>query len=952
VSERLALVFTDVVDSTQLNEQLGDEAMQPLWAAHDAGARALIRRWRGREIGRSDGFLVAFTTVDDAVAFALAYHRSLSQLPVPIRARVGVHWGPVTLRENRPEDTALGATLYEIDGVALPVAARVMAAAMGGQTLLTEQAAKELREPAQRLVSHGHWRFKGVSEPVEVFEIGDENAPRMPPPDSAKAYRVVHQEDAWVPLRELPHNLPAERDLFVGQAETLRRLARRFDDGARLVTLLGMGGIGKTRLARQYGRAWLGEYPGGVWFCDLSVARTMEGVVHAVAQALDVPLGSGDAVEQLRLVIAARGTCLLILDNFEQVAAYADRTLGAWLQGTPEGRFLVTSREVLGISGEQVFPVEALERADAERLFALRAAAAGMGSDTLDTHSGAISVLVELLEKIPLAIELAAARAAVLPPEALLQRMSQRFQLLRSGARHDRQATLRAVFDWSWELLSATEQSALVQLSVFEGGFTLESGEATTDTDGEWFPDVVQSLANKSWLRRLSGKRFGLLQSVREYAEEHASSPGRLKRDLEAARSRHWKYFATLPDELAACRNEMDNLVAACQRAAAEQAPEPAIALLQRSWLCLKVTGPFAAALPLIQALDGLATEGPLRADLAVVAVHVHLLLGRPDGASAWLQQGMLHARTPTARARLHALAADLMMETGRAEEAAEELQQGFAYLQAADDPGLRMELSILMGACAAMQSDAASALQHYRRALLLARKAGDDAGAGGVLGNIGEVLFNQGDLHAARAHFHEALAVLAPIGHKRWEGNTRCNLGLLCHALGDEENARAELERALQIARDIGHLRLEATVLCNLGITLMELGNPDRAIDTLKRAVSLAQTLGDPRAEGQFRIYLAQALARQGCLDDATSVIEAAERLLRNTGDDLSLVIALCTKCEVAASRKQMDCAIRSYREAQILASTSSIAPESEAGVALRRSAHAVQSQDPTKAC
>jgi len=235
----------------------------------------------------------------------------------------------------------------------------------------------------------------------------------------------------------------------------------------------------------RFGWDSLGKFPGGVWFCDLSQARDLDGIVHAVALGLDVPLSKDDPVTQIGHAVAGRGQCLVILDNYEQVARHADETLGRWLNRAGNARFLVTSREVLGLSGEEVFALAPLSAADSLLLFVRRAAAAKPEFQPSREDEAAIAPLVKLLEGLPLAIELAAARVRVMPPRMLLARMTQRFKLLASGGgRVDRQATLRAVFDWSWDLLSLPEKTALAQLSVFEGGFTLESAEAILDLSG------------------------------------------------------------------------------------------------------------------------------------------------------------------------------------------------------------------------------------------------------------------------------------------------------------------------------------------------------------------------------------------------------------------------------------------------------------------------------------
>jgi class 3 adenylate cyclase len=506
MGETRAVLVTDVVDSTTLSERLGDSAMTALWARHDALARDLLRVHHGREIDKSDGFLLLFDGASDAVDYAVAYHRALRALDPPLEARVGLHFGDVILTENPSDAVGLGAKPIEVHGLAKPIAARVMSVSAGGQTLLTEAARTSLGATKLRLTSHGHWRMKGIADPMELFEVGDADAPFTPPPDGAKGYRVVTRGDLWLPVKEVKHSLPTERDKFVGRQVDLHALAHRLEQGATLVSVLGIGGCGKTRLVTRYGWTWLGDYPGGVWFCDLSEARTVEGIAYAVAQALDVPLGN-DPVVQLGHAIAGRGRCLVILDNFEQVARHATETLGHWLDRASDAQFVVTSREVLGLPGEEALALAPLPPSEGATLFIERARSATRDFEPDDRAS--IEALVQLLDGLPLAIELAAARVRVMQPKALLDRMAERFQLLATpGGRHNRQVTLRATLDWSWELLSPDEQQALGQLSVFEGGFTLPAAEAVLALERTWQTDAVQALVDKSLIRRVSDERF------------------------------------------------------------------------------------------------------------------------------------------------------------------------------------------------------------------------------------------------------------------------------------------------------------------------------------------------------------------------------------------------------------------------------------------------------------
>ena len=258
-----AILLTDVVDSTKLTQELGDAVSRQLWTAHDRIARDLLVVWRGREIDKTDGLLLIFESVADAASYAIAYHLALAGLVVPFKARAGLHWGPGKLRANSKADIKLGAKPFELEGLAKPVAARVMAVAQSGQTLMTEDARAQLGESHLRLKSHGHWRLKGLPEPIQLFEVGDDSAPFTPPPDDAKAYRVVQQGELWQPVREVKHSVPLERDSFVGRQESLIALDRKFGQGARLVSVLGIGGTGKTRLVTRYAMTWLGEFPGG-----------------------------------------------------------------------------------------------------------------------------------------------------------------------------------------------------------------------------------------------------------------------------------------------------------------------------------------------------------------------------------------------------------------------------------------------------------------------------------------------------------------------------------------------------------------------------------------------------------------------------------------------------------------------------------------------------------------
>ena len=941
-----ALLLTDVVDSTRLTEELDEQAATALWSAHDRLARDLIPRWRGREIDKTDGMLLLFDGVADALGYALAYHGAIRERGLAIKARAGIHYGTVSLRANPPEDVARGAKPIEVDGIALPMVARVMSIAGGGQTLLSEDARRALGVLPLRIQSHGHWLLHGIAQPIELFEVADDEAPFMAPADGAKAYRVVRQGDLWQPLREIRHSLPAERDSFVGRQESLAVLATKLDAGARLVSVLGMGGVGKTRLVTRFAWTRRADCPGGVWFCDLSQAREVDGILFAVAQGLEVPLGQADPAVQLGQAIAGRGRCLVVLDNFEQVARFAEETLGHWLERAPLAQFVVTTREVLGVVGEEIVALPPLEREDAVELFLKRANAARQGYAPGADDLNAIGQLVKVLDGLPLAIELAAARVRVMAPRTLLARMKDRFDVLLSHAgRRDRQATLRAAFDWSWELLSESEKATLGRLSVFEGGFTLDSASAVIDVDATpgspSIVDLVQWLVDKSFVRQVSNERFDLLESVREYAAQHLRTSGRFDQsgpECEAeTRARHWRYFASIDERTAVANRgaELSNLVAACRAAAAAGDGPSAVGCLVAAWTALRSTGPYRAGVDLAALVDRMSTlDDRDKAWVHWVAGDALDTLGDVESARLHVEQGLQSARQAedsTCRARL-------LIVRGSRQGLDGELDGAFASLTEANrlgegqaDDAVQASALIVLGRLMEYQSRFAESRHYYWKALALAAATGDRRMEGGVLGNLGGIHHALGEMEHARSHYERALALASEVGDRRWEGNGHCNLGLLYQEQGRSTEARAQFDMALNTAREVGHVRLAYIVLCNLGILLTAEGHLPEAAQHLEQAVKGAVASSDRRAEGQSRGYLALVLAKQGLIEEAHDMADRGESLLMASADPLSHALLLCDRAEIELLASQPAAADAAMQRARRIADEIDCGPQSE---------------------
>jgi predicted ATPase/class 3 adenylate cyclase len=902
-----ALFLTDIVASTRLTQELGGARAAELWREYSLRTRELIRKWRGREIERSDGFFALFNSATDAVAFASVYRQNSIDLHPSLLSRIGVHWADVNLRRNSPQDIAVGAMPIEVDGIATSVVARIMALASGGQVLVTHSVVRAagLAPPAIRSV--GYWQLRGIEEPLELFCLVDGQGDSWTPVEHPKARHVVRRGDFWLPAETPPHNLPAESDAFVGRADALAELRRLWDESCRLLCVAGPGGVGKTRLAIHAALRGLVEFPGGAWFCDLAEARSADGICFAVATALDVPLTDRDPVEQLAHAIAGRGRCLLVLDNFEQLTAFARATVGRWLERAAAASFLVTTREILGLPGEHVLALQSLGRADARSLFVLRAQAAGTSRDLDDGALDAVDRLTEMLDRLPLAIELAAARSRVLSPADMLERVADRFDLLvaRRG-RSARQAALLATIDWSWSLLSPNEKAALAQLSVFEGGCSLRAAEAVIEVEGATAStvDLIQALVEKSLVRPMAAGRFELLLSIKQFACTHLGQSGSFEGSgapaESAARRRHWLHYAGYSEEDAVESGaaDTDNFIAACTHATAGGNTLAAVRALECAWHVLALRGPYAAALDLARAVEqGCRLDPAVGARVQWVAGSALFMLGRTDAALERLEAGLAALGTPEdplTRARLRVARGELRARIGQFETAEADLVEAIESLCAAPNPSLECRALNALSNLAVEQGDLKQARELCQRALAIAERSDDGRWRGGLLGNLAFLEYAEGRPDGAVGYYRQALLATTHAGDRRWLGNTQCNLGLLLAEQGDHGGAQAELDQALVIARSIGHRRLEATVLCNLGLVQDALGRHAEAVNNLEQAIRVARDIADPLNEGEFLRHLGLLLARAGDAELARAAFERAESVAPPHAAVLRITVAL----------------------------------------------------------
>lgn len=888
-----ALLVTDLVDSTSLVRRLGDLRAAELGALHDARAREIFQHHRGREIDKSDGYLVLFPEVGAAVSCALEYHEALRQLSaeegVALSARAGVHLGEVVLRENPPEDVERGAKPVEVEGLSKVVAARLMALAPGGRTLLSEaaarQAQRELVSPGLAWMEHGPWMLKGAGE-FEVVEVCPASArPDGPPPATAKAWPAGGV--VALPLDEV----------LVGRGEELTTLQARFAGGCRLVTLLGPGGTGKTRLAVRLARLARDSWSDGAWFCDVSSARERDGICLAVARGLGVTLHEGDPVAILGEVLAGRGRALVVLDNLEQVLDAAAEVLPRWLASAPQTSFLVTSREALRLHGEErvVLPPllcpsegasdEEIAASPAVVLLVSRVRVLRPGFTLGPDNAAELAAITRELDGIPLALELAAARVAAWGPVEVRARMGHRLDLLRSGARDGqaRHATLRAAIEWSWSLLTPDERLVLAACSTFRGPFDLGQAEAVVGPMDELVADLVQSLADKSLLRSIperEGARFALYETVREFAREQLDDGS----DALPARQRHGTCFAALGREelLAGLRGPGQHAVMRTLVRARDNLQVALLRAIDRQ--------DAAVALPCAIALMALAeTEGPYE-DALAVALRADAI---PDAMGGDAPGG------PPVRdhARLRCRLARLLREAGRPDEARAVADAARALAEQTGEPRMIALAMAQQAMCLAETGALAQARAVQQGALAMARASGDAWLAARTCGQLAISLERQGDLDGADRLYSEAEAGFRALGDARMLANIAKDRGDFLRIRGDLDGARTATQAAIAMADAVGDRRVQATALGNLAEIHLEAGRRDRALQRARQALALHERLGARFYAAHVKGVLAELLAETGRVADAEALIRQAEGPARESGTGFLLAVLLVRK-------------------------------------------------------
>ena len=790
-------LFTDVEGSTLLWESEPERMRQAL-ARHDDITRAAVDAHRGVVVKMSgDGAHAAFEDPLDALGTALQLQRLLADPDatngIALRVRCGLHVGVSERRDN------------DFFGPAVNRAARIMRVAHGGQVLLSEAMAALIGE---RLPGGVALRDLGAVRLRDLSNV-------------EHVYQVLHPElrESFPPLRSLeatPNNLPLQLTSFIGREQELEEVKKLLRT-TRLLTLFGLGGIGKTRLSLHVAAEAMVDYPDGVWFVELAPLADGRSVPQAIASVLGVREEVGRPVLEALLKYMKDRRLLLILDNCEHLIHACAEVATQLLQSGPHLKILASSRERLRVTGETSFPVSALAVPDpyqkflhtalgqyaAARLFIDRTVAVLPAFEVTASNATAVAEICHRLDGIPLAIELAAARVRALSVEQIAARLEDRFRLLTTGDRAatPRQQTLRALIDWSYDLLTEDERVLLRRLAVFAGGWTLDAAEAVGaggDLDPGDIVDVLTRLVEKSLVAAdPEGGRYRLLETVRQYAQERLNASG----EGDEVRARHLAFY------LALAETADPNL----------RGPDAGV------WLSrLDLNGEnFLSA----HAWCDHAENG---ADLGLRLVHSVKRYLATRGLLALGHRATVEALArPGAQRRTSARARGLF------------------------DAG---QLGFFMGRYGEAQ-------EYLEESLSIAREIGDTRMVAMVLQPLGMASVAQGDSSAARRYLEEALSLAQELGEKRQVAAALNALAQLHRVEGNLGMAEPLYEQVLTLARDLGDRESIAIGLLNLAMVLMGRGSSDRARELLLEVHTIAAETGS-RPVGQSVLEVTAGLA------------------------------------------------------------------------------------------
>lgn len=840
-------LYTDIEGSTkQWEEHAG--AMRAALERHDALLRQAIHA-EGGQVFRTagDAFCASFSSAPAAVRAAVQAQRALFAenwpLKNPLRVRMALHTGLVEAHAG----DFVGASLNHIG--------RLLSVCYGGQTLLTlvtQELVRDQLPEGVSLLDLGQHRFRDLIHPEHIYQLVIDGLPdEFPPLKSLELY---------------PNNLDVPLSSFIGRKREIAEVLALLG-GSRLVTLTGPGGTGKTRLSLQAAAEGLEAFQDGAWFIELAPLSDPAHIVQTIAMALGIREQPGRPLKTVLIEGLRERKLLVILDNCEHLVEACAPLVEELLRASPGLKFLTSSREMLGVMGEQIYRVpplslpnpaedsfEDLDQSEAVRLFAVRAAAVQPHFRFNRENSQAIAQICRRLDGIPLAIELAAARSTLFTPAQIAARLDDRFRLLTGGSRTaiPRQQTLEALFDWSYDLLSGEEQVLFRRLSVFSGGWTIEAAEAIDADAGSAEPgrpdavELLSRLVNKSLvIADQAGleARYRMLETTRQYAQKKLLESG----EAAAIRSRHMAYFAGHIQELWKAMQSVGSM-----------------------WV-VAIDGEVKVEMDNLRAAQKWAMENDLSTAL--------LLIG--NLSYFWGRYGFAGEM----RSTIH----DGLTRAGETPEFQSDLDRPHAGLLAGAWVGDAL-LSLLTG-------QNAEGLNAAQTAISLARLAQDNERLAMALSMSAEAAGMMGNRELAIASSQEAIATAHLTGQKWLLGMVLFNgAAYALFPLGEFERAKIYIDEGIQIIKSLNDRVSAVAAQVFMGLIAIYRGEAETARESFLGALETLQTIGDPYYTNVARSGLADAHRLLGNYGQASVAYLETIRGWRKLGN--MGAIARCLEC------------------------------------------------------
>lgn len=843
----VAFLFTDIVGSTRLAQEY-PELYTELYRKHDVILQKIFESHNGfifKKIG--DAFCVSFHNVQEAVKAAYEVQKTLSSEESEVKdmkIRIGIHYGEA---EYHNHDYIGYITLSRVN--------RIMSIANGGQILLTHEVYKEIADIPPVGISFrdlGERKLKDIIHPEHIYQVAAEELQYDFPPLKSLDIR--------------PNNLPHQITKFIGREKEITQIKQLLET-TRMLTIFGAGGTGKTRLALRAASDLIDNFENGVWLVELSVLNDPEMIEKEILHTLNLKEeGDKETTETLKEYLKDK-QIMLIFDNSEHLIDKCASLAHSFLQASPRLKLISTSRESFNISGESIYRVppmsvpqsskvltpETLMEYESAKLFNDRATAIKTDFKVTDENVNALAELCRKLDGIPFAIELAATRVNVLPVEKILERLTDRFKLLSRGSSTalPRHQTLRALIDWSYDMLNGNEKLLLQRLSIFRGGWSFEAAEEIcSDEHIDEFEiiDLLTSLESKSLINVNEvnrDNRYNMLETIKEYSSEKFT-------DKLSVQKKYLEFFLKMSDLQKARSNGIEQI----------------------NWVRSMDLEADNLRTSIEFAFDN-DTEG---------AFKIIPLLGEFWLIKAYFKEGY--------QACLKALA-----------------------FQSVDNKKLRADVLLTASQICYGLGDFPQLEKFANESLSLYREIIDKEGIAASLIELGNVKYTNLEFENSKIYYNEALEISNEIGSKKLKAKILCNLSFLVDMESADSPALKMKEEALKIYREIKDTHNVAFVLAILGIFEQQNQNFERASIFSEESLSISRENGDMYFVSINLINLARIYSWKKDFTKAEYSLGESLKIIRECGYSLNLHPALINLAEVLKSKGDFERSVAIYK-------------------------------------